>query len=233
MIIDNRPRHILRSFVRRSGRLTTGQQKALDELLPQYAVPESPERIAFETLFGNTNPVILEIGFGNGESLAQMAQENPQNNYLGIEVHTPGVGHILTRIEQLNLKNIRLSSADAVELIAQRLPEKSLSGVQIYFPDPWHKKRHNKRRLIQASFLALLKPCLREQAVLHIATDWEPYTEHCETVIATDADFTPHPEFSNKHQRPPHRPETKFERRGLKLGHVISDLLYIYQKNNT
>lgn len=224
---------ILRSFVRRTGRLTSGQQKALDELLPEFGIPETPVCIDFTRLFGNTNPVTLEIGFGNGESLAEMAANNPDRNYLGIEVHTPGVGHLLSRIQALTLTNIRVFQHDAVEFIQQRLPANSLAEVQIYFPDPWHKKRHNKRRLIQAAFLTLLKPCLQHQAVIHIATDWEPYAEHCEAVFSTDSDFTAHPEFPDKYQRPPHRPETKFERRGLKRQHVISDLLYIYQKGHS
>lgn len=224
-------RRILRSFVRREGRLTTGQQQALEQLFPRFGVPEGNAAIDFQQLFGNNHPVILEIGFGNGESLAQNALDNPGNNYFGIEVHRPGVGHLLMRTDELQLSNIRVSTQDAVDVIKDRLSANSLSGVQIFFPDPWHKKRHNKRRLVQTPFLDLLTNVIKPGGSLHLATDWEPYAQHMLDV--TDA----HQAWSNQagagqfSERPDSRPLTKFERRGQRLGHAVYDLLLMRTNN--
>ncbi len=215
----------LRSFVRRGGRLTAGQRHALDELLPDYGVAESDAIIDCEDLFGNFKPVILEIGFGNGDSLVQNAIENPDNNYLGIEVHRPGVGHLLMRIAEQGLKNIRVATEDAVGIVADRLKPDCLAGVQIFFPDPWPKKRHHKRRLVQTQFLNLLARVIKTEGGLHLATDWEHYALHMLAVC--DA----HPAFENTagigqySRRPATRPQTKFERRGERLGHQVYDLL--------
>lgn len=223
-------RRTLRSFVRRQGRLTSGQQHALNELFPRFGVDEGDIPIDLPALFGNHHPVILEIGFGNGESLAQNAQDNPGQNYFGIEVHRPGVGHLLMRVDELQLANIRVCTQDAVDVIEQRLPPACLAGVQIFFPDPWPKKRHHKRRLIQAAFLDSLARVIQPGGSLHLATDWENYAEHM--LAVADA----HPAFTNTagqgrySPRPPSRPLTKFEQRGQRLGHGVYDL--ILKRNN-
>ncbi len=215
----------LRSFVRRQGRLTQGQQHALEHWFPRFGISADSDLIDLDQVFGNTHPVILEIGFGNGESLAQNALDNPDRNYLGIEVHRPGAGHLLLRIAELELSNVRVIIQDAMDVICERLPPASLSGVQVFFPDPWHKKRHHKRRLVQTEFLDIIAGLLKPGGGLHLATDWAPYAAHM--LAVTDA----HPAFVNQagdgrySERPASRPLTKFERRGHRLGHAVYDLL--------
>lgn len=216
----------IRSFVRREGRMTAAQTKALNELWPRYGIDELDQALDFKALFGNQNPVTLEIGFGNGESLANMAAASPEKNFVGIEVHRPGVGNLMIQAEKLELDNLRVIVDDAVDMLEKILPDKSLDCVQIFFPDPWHKKRHHKRRLIQARFIDLLASKQISTGVLHIATDWKDYAKHIQKVLEQHQKYqllTPNEEF---HTRPAHRPETKFERRGLKLGHSIWDLQY-------
>ncbi len=216
----------IRSFVRREGRMTAAQKGALDELWPRFGIDNIEHELDFKALFGNQNPVTLEIGFGNGESLATMAAASPEKNFIGIEVHRPGVGNLMIQAEKQELNNLRVIVEDAVDILEKILPNNSLDCVQIFFPDPWHKKRHHKRRLIQTKFVDLLASKQAPEGVLHLATDWEGYAHHMLKVLEQHQQYqllTPSEEF---HTRPAHRPETKFERRGLKLGHSIWDLLY-------
>ena len=215
----------VRSFVLRQGRLTKGQELALDTIWPVYGIERSDSLLDFPSLFGNDAPVTLEIGFGDGVSLATMAQQDPQRNFIGIEVHKPGVGRLLHLIEEKSLSNVRVMDDDAVEIIKQRIPDNSLDRVQLFFPDPWHKKRHNKRRIVQPGFVSLIASRLKQGGVFHLATDWEPYAEYMAEVMEASSEFVSLSEtpFSKK---PDNRPVTKFERRGQKLGHGVWDLLY-------
>jgi tRNA (guanine-N7-)-methyltransferase len=216
----------IKSFVLRQGRVTRAQEEALSHLWPVFGIEAGDTPLDFPTLFGREAPVTLEIGFGNGDSLAQMAQAAPERDFLGIEVHTPGVGHLLKLVGEKGLQNVRVMNTDAVEILQKRIPERSLDRVQLFFPDPWHKKKHHKRRIVQAAFVALIASRLREDGVFHMATDWENYAEHMAAVMRASADFTnlaTEPPYS---LRPDERPLTKFENRGLKLGHGVWDLLY-------
>jgi tRNA (guanine-N7-)-methyltransferase len=215
---------VIRSFVRREGRFTRGQRHAIDTLWERYGVNPAPELLDLDKLFRRCAPRVLEIGFGNGESLAAMAQAHPQADFLGIEVHRPGVGHLLMRIEALGLSNLRVICADAVEVIKYRLPDTDLDRVQVFFPDPWPKQRHHKRRLIQPAFVELLAPKLKPDGYLHLATDWEDYALHMLKVLEASEDFV---NAANAFApRPDCRPLTKFEQRGLSLGHKVWDLLF-------
>jgi tRNA (guanine-N7-)-methyltransferase len=219
------PRRV-RSFVRREGRLTAGQQRALETLWPRFGIAPADGPIDFEALFRRRAPVTLEIGFGNGESLAAQAQAAPERDFIGVEVHRPGIGHLLVEIARRGLGNVRILGEDAVEVLERRIPPGSLDAVQIFFPDPWHKKRHHKRRLVQAEFVALLASRLRPGGLLHLATDWEDYAAHMAAVLAEASElFVPEGQQPAP-QRPVHRPETRFERRGERLGHAVSDFLY-------
>jgi tRNA (guanine-N7-)-methyltransferase len=217
----------IRSFVRREGRLTTGQQHALDTLWPKYGIDMSDTALDLGSIFGNEQPVILEIGFGNGDSLAQMAKGNPGLNYLGIEVHRPGVGHLLYLIEEQDIENLRIMSEDAVEIIRNQIPEQALTGVQLFFPDPWPKKKHHKRRIVQAEFVKLIASRLKPGGFFHMATDWENYAEHMLEVMSAAEDFENSTKEGDFIPRPDSRPLTKFEQRGQRLGHGVWDLLYI------
>lgn len=215
----------IRSFVKREGRMTSAQQRALDELWPRYGVGVG-RKIDFHGLFQRDCPVVLEIGFGNGESLAIMAQQNPDRCYLGVEVHRPGVGSLLLNIERLRLSNLRLSMTDSVELLQTQIPDASLAAVQIFFPDPWPKARHHKRRLVQPDFVQLLHRKLQPGGTLHLATDWPDYAEQMLLVMEAADGFTNVAGPGKWLPRPAWRPETKFERRGIKLGHPVHDLMY-------
>jgi tRNA (guanine-N7-)-methyltransferase len=217
----------IKSFVLREGRLTAGQQRALDELMPRFGIQDGDTPQNFAELFGNDHPVTLEIGFGNGESLAAMAEAAPELNFLGIEVHRPGVGHLLHLIGQKGLTNVRVANTDAVELLKQRIQPASLDRLLLFFADPWHKSRHHKRRIVQPPFADLIASRLKLDGLWHLATDWENYAEHMRAVLET------HPAFINAiapntctPERPAWRPETKFERRGQRLGHGVWDMLY-------
>ncbi len=217
----------IKSFVLRQGRLTKGQQYAMDHFWPVYGLDESDSLLDLPALFGNTAPVTLEIGFGNGDSLATMAAAAPERNFLGIEVHTPGVGHLLHLINEKKLANVRVMNSDALVIIRERIQAASLERVQLYFPDPWQKKRHHKRRILQPEFVSLIASRLQTGGVLHMATDWANYAEQMaevmqdspafKTLAADGSPFSPRPDF---------RPRTRFEQRGLKLGHGVWDLLY-------
>ncbi|NND40416.1 MAG: tRNA (guanosine(46)-N7)-methyltransferase TrmB [Pseudomonadales bacterium] len=224
---DAQPLRRLRSFVLRSGRITESQARALQQHMQRWALPRSDRPVDFSVAFGNDNPVTMEIGFGMGDSLAQMAGQNPAENFLGVEVHRAGVGRLLALVEKNELGNVRVYCDDAVEVLEQNIAARSLARVNIFFPDPWHKKRHHKRRLVQAGFLDLLHSKLEPDGLLHIATDWQPYAEHVLEVVAG------HDGFENINAAQPFanaadygRPETKFERRGIKLGHGVWDMVF-------
>jgi tRNA (guanine-N7-)-methyltransferase len=217
-------RRAIRSFVLRQGRVSDAQRRALDELLPRIGVSFQNAPLDLVRLFGRDAPKILEIGFGMGETTAAIAQAHAENDYLGIEVHTPGVGALLRRIAKLGLSNVHLIQHDAVEVLQHMIAPTTLDGVHIFFPDPWPKKRHHKRRLIQAPFLALLASRMKAGATLHLATDWEDYAlEMLEVLRAEPALKNTAGDFS---ERPDTRPQTKFEARGLRLGHRVWDLVF-------
>jgi len=217
------PRSI-NSFVLRQGRVSNAQARAVEELLPRYGVTYAPAPLDLDALFGNSAPKILEIGFGMGETTAQIAAAHPENDYLGIEVHTPGVGSLLKLIGEQGLTNLRIIRHDAVEVLRDMIAPQTLDGVHIFFPDPWPKKRHHKRRLIQPAFIALLASRLKPGGYIHCATDWEEYALQMAEVLGaepllenTAAGFAP---------RPASRPQTKFEQRGLRLGHGVWDVVF-------
>ena len=222
------PLRRIRSFVRREGRLTLGQRKALDRLWPRYGLEHGDPRLRdLPALFGRDAPKVLEIGFGNGESLAAMAEADPDTDFIGIEVHRPGVGHLLRHLDEAAISNVRLLCHDAVDVLRNDLRPASLSGAQIYFPDPWRKQRHHKRRLIQPEFVALLADRIAAGGFLHLATDWEDYARHMLAVLEADPLWRNQAGPGSFTERPRGRPETKFERRGRRLGHGVWDLLYV------
>ncbi|MDZ4098069.1 MAG: tRNA (guanosine(46)-N7)-methyltransferase TrmB [Methylophilaceae bacterium] len=216
----------IRSFVLRQGRLTPAQQRAIETNMPRFGVAYSPVLLDLNALFGREQSAkVLEIGFGMGDSTAVIAKTNPEVDYLGIEVHGPGVGNLLRLIESEKLTNLRLIQHDAVEVLNQMVADGALDGVHIFFPDPWHKKRHNKRRLIQADFIKMLCSKMKAGAYIHVATDWQDYAEWVLEVLSaesmlenTSVDYAPRPEY---------RPLTKFEKRGLNLGHGVWDLIFL------
>ena len=215
----------IRSFVLRQGRITVGQHAALEQLWPIFGVDAAQDFNVVET-FGRDAPLVLEIGFGNGESLAQMAMAAPEKDFLGIEVHRPGVGHLLLKVQELGLKNIRVFCADAVEVIGNRIPPNSLDRVQIFFPDPWHKKKHHKRRLVNAEFVALVEERLKPGGILHCATDWGDYAGQMLKVLEGTVNLRNQAGQGCYGERPASRPLTKFEARGQRLGHGVWDLLF-------
>jgi tRNA (guanine-N7-)-methyltransferase len=216
----------IRSFVRRAGRLTPSQARALEEHWPRFGVDPPAEPLDLDGVFGRRAARTLEIGFGNGDNLAALAGRHPGRDYLGVEVHDPGVGHLLLRMEREGLTNIRVAHHDAVDVIKNWLPTGSIDEALIFFPDPWHKKRHHKRRLVQPEFLQRLARVMRCDGKLHLATDWAPYADQMlETCEASPWFENTLPEGGYA-DRPDTRPETKFERRGLKLGHAVFDLVF-------
>lgn len=221
---DKRLRRI-RSFVLRMGRMTQGQQRAVDQFWPQKGLSIEQGMLNSEQVFARQAPVILEIGFGMGWSLVAMAKDAPQQDFIGIEVHRPGVGKLLHDMAEQNVENIRVYCDDAVEVLQRCIPDNSLAGVQIFFPDPWHKKRHHKRRLIQPEFVQQLRQKLTIGGVLHVATDWQDYAEHILAVLSSAEGFRNQAEVDYV-PRPAYRPITKFEQRGARLGHGVWDLLF-------
>ena len=215
----------MRSFVMRAGRVTDAQQRALVELWPRFGVPFSDTLLDLAVLFGRQAPITLEIGFGNGEHLAARAQAEPTRNFIGAEVHRPGIGHLLRAAAAANLVNLRIIDHDAVEILQYQIEPGELDEIQILFPDPWPKKRHHKRRLIQPEFAALAASRLRTGGCLRLATDWAPYAEHMRLVLNTCPLLTPLAGPASTHE-PAGRAATRFERRGLRLGHRVSDLAY-------
>lgn len=216
----------VRSFVLREGRLTTGQRNALNTLWPVFGLERDQGMLDPETVFGRDAERVLEIGYGMGQSLAAMAAAEPEKDFIGIEVHRPGVGALLMEIEQRGLTNLRSYCDDAVEILELCIPDNSLTRVQLYFPDPWHKKKHHKRRIVQPAWVERVRQKLKPGGVLHMATDWENYAEHMTEVMNQAEGFTNLAGDSLFSSRPGWRPETKFERRGERLGHGVWDLLY-------
>ena len=218
------PHRGIRSFVVRAGRMGPGQVRALAELGPRFVLPFAGQRADFDAAFGRSAPRVLEIGFGMGDATAAIAQALPGTDIIGVEVHTPGVGALLKRIGEMDLSNLRLIQHDAVEVLDHMIAPESLAGVHVFFPDPWHKKKHNKRRLIQPEFVHRLVDRIAPGGYLHCATDWQPYAEQMLDVLSvepllrnTAAGYAPKPDY---------RPLTKFENRGLKLGHGVWDLVF-------
>ncbi|HEY9017522.1 tRNA (guanosine(46)-N7)-methyltransferase TrmB [Thiomicrospira sp.] len=223
---ENTLRHRIKSFVLRQGRMSKGQQAAIDRIWPQYGLEADAGLLDLAQVFGRDAPTYVEIGFGMGSSLAQMAQDNPQNNYIGIEVHRPGVGALCKLIEEKNLTNIRIFNHDAVEILEKQIPQNCLSGVYLFFPDPWHKARHKKRRIVQPAFVAKLAEHLVPGGEFHMATDWEDYAEHMMEVMSAAPDYTNAAGEGQFTPRPDYRPLTKFEQRGHRLGHGVWDLIF-------
>ncbi|NOR20750.1 MAG: tRNA (guanosine(46)-N7)-methyltransferase TrmB [Xanthomonadales bacterium] len=216
----------IRSFVLRKGRLTSAQQHALDELWPHYGIEPGETVIDFEDHFDRCADVIVEIGFGNGDSTWQMAEREAEKDFIGIEVHEPGVGHLLMALEQHGIENVRIACEDAVPFLQNRIATGSLAGVRSYFADPWPKKRHHKRRIIQPEFVNDLARCMASDSILHLATDWQPYADHMLEVMQSSTNFINLSPTHDYCERPDWRPRTKYESRGERLGHEVRDLLY-------
>ncbi len=221
-------RRILRSYVLRQGRLTKGQQRGLDDYWTRFGLPYQEQPLNLFTVFENHHPVYIEIGCGNGEALVTMARRHPERNYIGVEVHTPGVGHLLLKLAEYELTNVRVCQHDAMEVLETMVPDAGLAGVYLFFPDPWRKKRHHKRRIVQPALIELLARKIHADGFFHAATDWQDYAGHMLEVLdgcpalfrnaATEGGYAP---------RPAERPLTKFEQRGQGLGHPISDIIFI------
>jgi tRNA (guanine-N7-)-methyltransferase len=214
----------IKSFVRRAGRMSAAQQNYYTEMMPKIGIPYAPQPIELVTVYGRNAPKILEIGTGMGETTAKIADAHRENDYLGVEVHVPGIGALCKQIAERELTNLRICAHDAVEVVRDMLPEASLDGVHVFFPDPWHKARHNKRRLIQSPFVALLASRLKPGGYFHCATDWEEYAHQMLEVLSAE------PTLVNSSEgfapRPDYRPLTKFENRGLRLGHGVWDVIF-------
>jgi tRNA (guanine-N7-)-methyltransferase len=219
-----RERRPIKSFVLRTGRITVGQTRAMEVLGPKFVLPYAPHPLDFQQVFGRAAPTVLEIGFGMGEATAQIAASLPDHDFIGCEVHEPGVGALLMRVENAALANLRLVQHDAVEVLTNMIAPASLAGVHIFFPDPWHKKRHNKRRLINASLATLVASRLAPGGYLHCATDWQPYAEQILAVLSAEPALA---NTADAHApKPAYRPLTKFENRGIRLGHGVWDVVF-------
>lgn len=225
---EHRP---IRSFVLRQGRVSNAQRRAHEALMPKYGIPFAEKLLDLETIFGRSAPKILEIGFGMGETTAAIARNHPQYDYLAIDVHTPGVGSLLKQIDEFGLMNVRIIQHDAVEVLQQMLPSDCLDGVHIFFPDPWPKARHHKRRLVQPEFIALLCRYLKRGGYIHVATDWEDYADEILKVLTSESQLIN--TAADYVSRPEYRPLTKFERRGLQLGHGVWDMVFQKKQGNT
>jgi tRNA (guanine-N7-)-methyltransferase len=221
-----KPLRSIRSYVRRESRITPAQLRALGELWPRYGIPEGQAPLDWPSVFGRRAPVILEIGFGNGEALAAAAAAHPENNYLGIEVHRPGAGSLLRRIEVGTLSNVRVMLGDAKEILEQRVADASLTAVHLFFPDPWPKKRHHKRRLVQPEFAALVARKLEAGGYFHLATDWPAYAEHMAAVLSRTEGLVDASGEGRFQRLVEGRLSTRFEQRGRRLGHEVRDLVY-------
>jgi tRNA (guanine-N7-)-methyltransferase len=216
----------VRSFVRRPGRATAAQRRALAELLPRYGVDAAQGPLDLRAVFGRDARRVLDIGFGDGEALVTNALNNPGVDYLGVEVHEPGIGHLLLLLEHASVGNVRVIARDAAEVVPQLIADSSFDAVDLFFPDPWPKKRHHKRRLVQLPFIAELARVLKPGGLLHVATDWADYANHTREVLAASARFAPVAASALISEPLAVRPPTKFERRGVRLGHEVADLYY-------
>ncbi len=216
----------IRSYIRRQGRATAGQKQALENYWDKYCL-DPHQNYDFISIFGREAPLIVEIGFGNGESLAAMAEANPQFDYIGIEVHKPGVGHLMLLLEQRELNNVRIYHHDAIEILEQRIPNHSLKGIHLFFPDPWQKRRHHKRRIVRPSFVELINKKLESGGYFHAATDWENYAYEMLPVLSVHNGLINASPTNDFCQRPDYRPLTKFEKRGIRLGHGVWDLIFL------
>ncbi len=224
---EERFHRAIRSYVRRAGRLTESQQRAIDELWPAMGVEYTDSALDLEATFGRHAPLTVEIGFGNGDTLVQLAADSPQNNYLGIEVHEPGIGHCLIAAREAGIANLRLISHDAIEVLEHQLQPGSIQRLNLYFPDPWPKKRHHKRRILKDTFLTLVHSRMSDHANLHIATDWANYAEHIDELFEGSELFELDARREHDGDAPIDRPVTKFERRGLRKGHRIVDWRFL------
>lgn len=216
----------IRSFVRRQGRMTQLQERALAELWPRYGLEPADELLDLEQLFGRPAARILEIGFGMGDALAEMAQAQPDSDYLGIEVHRPGVGRLLARLAEQGSDNVRVFCHDAVDVLQRQIADESLDRVLLFFPDPWHKRRHHKRRIVRPEYVELIRTKLKPGGIFHMATDWQEYAEWMMEVMSDAEGFENLAGVGQYSERPSYRPVTKFERRGQRLGHDVWDLLF-------
>jgi tRNA (guanine-N7-)-methyltransferase len=225
MTVDYIDPERIKSFVRRKGRITPGQNFALENHWERFCLNPDID-VNFADIFGNSAPLIIEIGFGNGDSLAKMAAENPEKNYIGIEVHRPGVGHLLMKIDEMQLSNVRIYCHDAIEILEQRVPNENLAGLHLFFPDPWHKKKHHKRRIVRDSFVELLARKLTPNGYFHAATDWENYAEWMLEILNRAPNFENLSPTQTFCERPDYRPLTKFEQRGIRLGHGVWDVMF-------
>lgn len=221
---DSPPHRAIRSFVKRGGRITVGQERALAELWPRYGVEFDGAPLDLDAVFGRRAPRTLEIGFGDGDTLVQLAATHPERDYVGIEVHPPGVGHCLLAADAAGLTNVRVLRHDAVEVLQRAVPDSTFDEVLVFFADPWPKKRHHKRRIVQPEFLRLLARRMRSGGILRLATDWEPYAEWMLEATASVTEFRNRAPDGRYVPRPAERPSTKFERRGERLGHTARDL---------
>ena len=222
---SDHPARKIRSFVRREGRLTRGQQHALQLLWPRFGL-ETSTRLDLDKIFGRSAPRTLEIGFGNGDTLLTLAASEPETDFIGIEVHRPGVGRLLHELEARALENVRVIREDAVPVLRDCLPDNCIDRLLLFFPDPWHKKRHHKRRIVQDEFIALVAQKIKPGGILHMATDWENYAEQMLAVAGNSTAFRNCAGAGNYSPRPDYRPTTKFELRGQRLGHGVWDLLF-------
>ena len=220
----------IQSFVKRSGRLSKAQAFGLNELWDDYGVNINEKPINLSELFSNQNNITIEVGFGNGDSLLEMAVKQPNQNFLGIEVYEAGVGRLINEADKNNLSNLKIIKEDAVEVLKNNILDNSISHFQLFFPDPWHKKRHHKRRIVQTSFLDLLSKRLKKDGIVHIATDWENYAEHIMTTLESHIYFKNCAGGHMYSKRPEQRPLTKFENRGQKLGHGVWDIIFTNTK---
>lgn len=223
--IEKEPHPRIRSFAIRQGRATAGQQKAIDNMWGDYCL-DPAKTYDYAHVFGREAPIIVEIGFGNGSSLAAMAEANPELNYLGIEVHRPGVAHLMLLLEEKKIMNVRIYHHDAIEILEQKIADNTLAGVHLFFPDPWHKRKHHKRRIVRSSFVELLNKKLKQHGYFHAATDWEHYAKDMLKTLGVSNKLLNTGNNSGYCERPGYRPLTKFESRGIRLGHGVWDLIF-------
>ena len=223
---SDRPWQPIRSYVLRGGRITHAQKRALDDLMPRWGLPFTPAPLDLDAIFGRYRPRVLEIGFGDGATLVELARMRPDTDFIGVEVHPPGIGHCLLAIEAGGLSNVRVIAHDAVEVLGKQLTPDSLDEVLLYFPDPWPKKRHHKRRIVQPTFAALVADRLKPGGAFHLATDWEPYAQQMLEVLNTEPQLANAAAGGRWIEDPVARASTRFERRGRRLGHNVFDLEY-------